>query len=108
MAVAIGNRQYPSWEDTGSRPSGKGSMAIWFYAVSRRVIVLEKINVWGRLVLVVMAATLGTETVGASKPVVPASFDERQTLSEPGNGMGFASSPFEPLSEPQQNQRWVF
>ncbi|AMW86726.1 hypothetical protein AK972_5926 [Pseudomonas yamanorum] len=39
---------------------------------------------------------------------MPASFDERQTLSEPGNGMGFANSPFEQLSEQQQNQRWVF
>ncbi|MHA6572409.1 MULTISPECIES: hypothetical protein [unclassified Pseudomonas] len=83
-------------------------MAIWFYAVSRRAAVLEKINVWGRMVLVVMAATLGTETVGASKPVIPASFDERQTLSEPGNGMGFASSPLQQLGEQQQNQRWVF
>ena len=83
-------------------------MAIWFYAVSRRAAVLEKINVWGRMVLVVMAATLGTETVGASKPVIPASFDERQTLSEPGNGMGFASSQLQQLGEQQQNQRWVF
>ncbi|MDY0835207.1 hypothetical protein [Pseudomonas sp. SED1] len=83
-------------------------MAIWLYAVSGRAAVLEKINVWGRMVLVVMAATLGTETVGASKPVIPASFDERQTLSEPGNGMGFASSPLQQLGEQQQNQRWVF
>lgn len=83
-------------------------MAIWLYAVSGRAAVLEKINVWGRMVLVVMAATLGTETVGASKPVIPASFDERQTLSEPGNGMGFASSPLQQLGEHQQNQRWVF
>ncbi len=83
-------------------------MAIWFYAVSRRAAVLEKINVWGRMVLVVMAATLGTETIGASKPVIPASFDERQTLSEPGDGMGFASSPLQPLGEQQQDQRWVF
>lgn len=83
-------------------------MAIWFYAVSRRVAVMEKVNVWGRLVLVAMAATLGTETVGASKPITPTPFDERQTLSEPGDGMGFASSPFQQLSEQQQTQRWVF
>ncbi|MCS3415406.1 hypothetical protein HX875_13865 [Pseudomonas yamanorum] len=83
-------------------------MAIWFYAVSRREAVLEKVSVWGRLVLVVVAATLGTETVGASKPVTPAPFDERQTLSEPGDGMGFASSPFQQLREQQQTQRWVF
>jgi hypothetical protein len=83
-------------------------MAIWFYAVSRRVSVLEKVNVCGRMVLVVMAATLGTETVGASKPVAPIPFEERQTLSESGDGMGFASSPMQQLSEHQQTQRWVF
>lgn len=83
-------------------------MAIWFYAVSRCVTVLDKVNVWGRLALVVMAATLGTETVGASKPIAPLPFDKRQTLSEPGDSMGFASSPFQQLSEPQQSQRWVF
>ena len=83
-------------------------MAIWFYAVSRRMAVLGKVDVWGRLVLVVMVATLGTETVGANKPAIPMPFEERQSLSEPGNGMGFARSPFQQLSEQQQTQRWVF
>lgn len=83
-------------------------MAIWFYAVSRRVTVLEKINLWGRTVLVVMAAGLGTETVGASNPTAPVPFDERQTLSAPASGLGFARSPFEQASVRQVNPRWVF
>ncbi|MDY7530084.1 hypothetical protein RGV33_00020 [Pseudomonas sp. Bout1] len=83
-------------------------MAIRFYAVSRRVAVLEKVNVWGTLVLVVMAATLGAETVGANKPAAPTAFDERQTLNEPSDNVGFASSPFQHLSEQQQTQRWIF
>jgi len=55
-----------------------------------------------------MVATLGTETVGANKPAIPMPFEERQTLSEPGNGLGFSRSPFQQLSEQQQTQRWVF
>lgn len=84
-------------------------MAIRLYAVSGRAIVMERVNVWGRMVLLVIAAGLGTETVGASSPAVaPTPFDKRQTLSEPGNGMGFASSPFQQASVTQENQRWVF
>jgi len=84
-------------------------MAIKLYAVSGRAIVMERVNVWGRMVLLVIAAGLGTETIGASSPAVPPTpFDERQTLSEPGDGMGFASSPFQHASVTQENQRWVF
>lgn len=84
-------------------------MAIRLYAVSRRAIVMERVNVWGRMVLLVIAAGLGTETIGASGPAAaPTPFDERQTLSEPGDGMGFAASPFQHASETQEGQRWVF
>ncbi|NVZ73031.1 hypothetical protein HX791_28140 [Pseudomonas costantinii] len=84
-------------------------MAIRLYAASGRAIVMEQVNVWGRMVLLVIAAGLGTETIGAPSPAVaPTPFDERQTLSEPGNGMGFASSPFQQAGVAQENQRWVF
>ena len=84
-------------------------MAIRLYAVSRRAIVMERVNVWGRMVLLVIATGLGTQTVGATGPAAaPLPFDLRQTLSEPGNGMGFASSPLQQGSGQQENQRWVF
>ncbi len=84
-------------------------MAIRLYAVPGRAIVVEQINLWGRMILLIIATGLGAETSGASSPpVVPVPFAERQTLSEPGDGMGFASSPFESGSMNQQNQRWVF
>lgn len=83
-------------------------MAIWIYAVSKHSTIWGKINVWGRMLLVVMAATMGTETVVASNPTVPVPFDERQNLSEPGGTMGFANSPVLPSHEYQANQRWIF
>ncbi|KAF1024747.1 MAG: hypothetical protein GAK37_03034 [Pseudomonas sp.] len=83
-------------------------MAIWSYAVSKHSIIWGKINVWGRMLLVVMAATMGTETVVASNPTVTVPFDQRQSLSESGGTIGFASSPVLPSHEYQANQRWVF
>lgn len=84
-------------------------MAIRLYAVSRRAIVMEQVNVWGRMVLLVIAAVLGAETIGVSSPATaPTPFDERQTLGESGDGMGFASSPFQQAEVIQGGQRWVF
>jgi hypothetical protein len=79
-------------------------MANRFYAVSRRVTVMEKVDVWWRMLIMVAVVNLVTQTVDASNPVIPTPFDERPMTGEPGDTMGFA----QPDSLHQENQRWIF
>ncbi|MFO2465414.1 hypothetical protein OOJ96_16350 [Pseudomonas sp. 15FMM2] len=80
-------------------------MAISFYALSRRMIVMQKVSVWGKMLMVVAAATLGTESVDASNPTP--TLAQFHTLNET-DSLGYAGQQVDMARPHQQNQRWVF
>ncbi|SDV08612.1 hypothetical protein [Pseudomonas mucidolens] len=84
-------------------------MANRFYALSRQAIVLQKVSVWGKMLMVVAAATLGTETVSASNPNMIVPFNEVHSLHEAVDSLGYAGLQVEaPRPHQSTTQRWVF
>ncbi|MGY2291997.1 hypothetical protein ACW9H6_19685 [Pseudomonas sp. SDO528_S397] len=69
---------------------------------------MEKINLCGRMLLIVLATSLGTETVVASNPVGPVAFDGSRSLSESGSDRGLADPTVHRSYGYQEHQRWVF
>lgn len=82
-------------------------MAISFYALSRRMIDMQKVNVWGKMLMVVAAATLGTESVDASNPTTTHVVEQFHTLNET-DSLGYAGLQVDTPRLHQQSQRWVF
>lgn len=84
-------------------------MAIRFYALSRRAIVLQKVSVWAKMLMVVAAATLGTETVSASNPTMIVAFNEVHSLNEAVDSLGYAGLQVDaPRLHQPTTQRWIF
>ncbi|NMZ13203.1 hypothetical protein HBO07_18135 [Pseudomonas proteolytica] len=105
----------PSWKDTGSSPSGKGSMAIRFYALSGQVSLVQKVRVWGKMLVLVAATGFGTEMVDACSPAPSAPLNEMSVYAESVDGLGYAGlrevdapNAFQHGSVLDQDQRWIF
>ncbi|GGL59099.1 hypothetical protein ACEK06_29205 [Pseudomonas brenneri] len=86
-------------------------MAIRFYALSGRVSLVQKVSVWGKMLILVVATGLGTEMVDARS--APA--EQVQVYSESVDALGYAG--FWEVDAPQgvqqgsvldQDQRWIF
>ncbi|WP_350615058.1 hypothetical protein [Pseudomonas sp. HY7a-MNA-CIBAN-0227] len=83
--------------------------------MSGREVVMQKVSVWGTMLMMATAASLGTETVDACNPVQPIPVDELHMPSESGDSLGYAGlrnveapAQFQQASVRLQNQRWIF
>lgn len=86
-------------------------MAIRFYALSGHMRLVQKVNVWGKMLMLVVATGLGTQTVDARS--VP--LEEVPVYNEAVDGLGYAGlstadapQAFQHGSVLDQDQRWIF
>lgn len=86
-------------------------MAIRFYALSGQVSLVQKVRVWGKMLMLVLATGLGTETLDARS--IP--LEQIPVYSESVDGLGYAGftevdapHAFQHGSVLDQDQRWIF
>ncbi|NMX63985.1 hypothetical protein HBO12_09380 [Pseudomonas sp. WS 5059] len=90
-------------------------MPIRFYALSGQVCLVQKVRVWGKMFMLVMATGFGTEMVDACSPAQSAPLDEMTVYAESVDGLGYAGlreidapQAFQHGSLLDQDQRWIF
>ena len=89
-------------------------MAIRFYALSGQVSLVQKVRVWGKMLVLVAATVFGTEMVDACSPAL-APLNETSVYAESVDGLGYAGlreidapQAFQHGSLLDQDQRWIF
>ena len=90
-------------------------MPIRFYALSGQVSLVQKVRVWGKMLVLVAATGFGTEMVDACSPAL-APLNEMSVYAESIDGLGYAAGlreidaphAFQHGSVLDQDQRWIF
>ena len=89
-------------------------MPIRFYALSGQVCLVQKVRVWGKMLVLVAATVFGTEMVDACSPA-QAPLNEMSVYAESVDGLGYAGlrevdapNAFQHGSVLDQDQRWIF